>query len=901
MGFIRFVGLWALACSMLVACGDDAKKLHVSLVTDLSPGAEFASVDVLLTKGENEDARRAVGRATQDVTNAVSFARGRSVADFEELATGHYTARLSLVDRRGERVATTVQTFNLQGDRAITVTIERACVNVICPIAGNASATACRAGRCVEPECADDDTTNDERCPVDLICDGANDCPDVAMCADRACIGGYCIPAARAEACEDETYCDARTGCEPVTPPGPSAPRGCNTVCRVDNDGCVYGYLRCIDDTTSMCSQIVRRPVGTPCAGGGVCDGTGACVPAIDVDAGVDADVDDAAVDATIDAAVDASLDASVDAAPDMMPDAAVPTLVVENVGPNGLVSEEFDLWREAPWRSEAWSDASAHFSVSISGPFSGPLLVEASVVGADPSGAGVFLTPAPCAPTDDASLFTQASLATVRFRLDSGRETPLETCVYAWPDRQKTGDRSASVRFRVIAAPSDPSLLGAERVFDVTHRDTTSFRDVSVVGGGGLGIPATRYAVLGSTISRDGESVVFGTYPYDDEYPDRPHPGQLLLAGEAYDDEPVLLTVDGTGMPGNAVSHAPALSGDGRFVAFLSAATNFVSLPDGSPPGEQVYVLDRMTGQYELISGVYAAGVLTEVDNHPLPTDDDDWSFEIFGASPLTISADGRYVAFQSFATNLVLDVPFPRQQIYVFDRATKTTELASVDELGDPIGFGYVWTNSSMSADGRHVAFATPIPGSIAGVMHTFVRDLETNTTTAIDTLPSGDLPLVGSGHSPRISGDGEWVFFWSLADLTEVGGSEAARLYRRRTDGSSAVEIVATSMIPASEFARTGVILSMHVSFDGSNAIYTDAVSDGFDMFLWDASSPSEVRNLTAGEWPHREGGENVTFLPHGFAEPPSDEIRLLFRAAGQRDVVVGGLFVGDFPRP
>src|SRR5204863_310450 len=138
-----------------------------------------------------------------------------------------------------------------------------------------------------------------------------------------------------------------------------------------------------------------------------------------------------------------------------------------------------------------------------------------------------------------------------------------------------------------------------------------------------------------------------------------------------------------------------PAISADGRFVAFTSLSTNLVA---GDTNGWQdVFVRDRETRTTERVS-VDSAG-----------TEGNSWS-----GTP-AISADGRFVAFVSDATNLVPGDTNKAADVFVHDRQTRTTERVSVDSAGNQGSWGS--GAPAISADGRFVAFCSASPNLVAG----------------------------------------------------------------------------------------------------------------------------------------------------------------------------------------
>jgi len=148
-------------------------------------------------------------------------------------------------------------------------------------------------------------------------------------------------------------------------------------------------------------------------------------------------------------------------------------------------------------------------------------------------------------------------------------------------------------------------------------------------------------------------------------------------------------VSVSSTGEQANADSFNPALSADGRFVAFSSFADN---LARGDTNGyHDVFVRDRETGTTELVS----------VGLNGKPANDGS------GRLGLAISGNGRFVAFQSYATDLVRGDTNGVYDVYVRDRREGTTELVSVSSKG--VQGDLPSRTTSISADGRVVAFTS------------------------------------------------------------------------------------------------------------------------------------------------------------------------------------------------
>src|SRR6476661_1437972 len=206
-------------------------------------------------------------------------------------------------------------------------------------------------------------------------------------------------------------------------------------------------------------------------------------------------------------------------------------------------------------------------------------------------------------------------------------------------------------------------------------------------------------------------------------------------------------VSVDSAGNPGNSYSLFPSISADGQFVAFGSMSTNLV--PGDTNNSEDIFVRDLLTNTTTRVS----------VDSAGNPGNNK-------SGSP-SISADGRFVAFLSNSTNLVPGDTNNNYDIFVRDLLTNTTTRVSVDSAGNPGNRDSY--NPSISADGRFVAFSSDasniVPGDTNNTGDIFVRDLLTNTTTRVSVDSAGN-PGNSNSFSPSISADGRKVAFSSLA---------------------------------------------------------------------------------------------------------------------------------------
>jgi Tol biopolymer transport system component len=216
------------------------------------------------------------------------------------------------------------------------------------------------------------------------------------------------------------------------------------------------------------------------------------------------------------------------------------------------------------------------------------------------------------------------------------------------------------------------------------------------------------------------------------------------------------LVSASKAGKGGDGNSLEPSISGDGRYVAFASRAKNLS--PAAKSGKREIFVKDMSTGTVTLVSRADGSGGAAADGNSYDPA----------------ISAEGRYVAFGSGAENLSAeDTAF--NDVFVRDLATGTTTLVS--RAAGPAGAAGDGesTDPSISADGRHVAFASAAnnlsneDSDTPGQTDIFVRNLDTSATELVSRA-SGATGAAGTDYSfqPSISGDGSRIAFTSRASL-------------------------------------------------------------------------------------------------------------------------------------
>ena len=295
-------------------------------------------------------------------------------------------------------------------------------------------------------------------------------------------------------------------------------------------------------------------------------------------------------------------------------------------------------------------------------------------------------------------------------------------------------------------------------------------------------------------------------------------------------------LSADRTGTEANDTIHQPAISGDGHVVAFVSAATNLV--PGDTNGQADVFVHDRPSGTTERVS-VNSDGA------------EGDGSSE----RP-TLSADGRYVAFSSSATNLVPGDTNGQSDVFVHDRQTRLTERVSVDSAGiQGNAASFVGPNdhgAPLSADGRFVAFTSAatnlVPGDTNGQSDVFVHDRRTGTTERV-SVDSAGTEANGWSERPSISTDGRFVAFCSYATNLvprDTNGRWDEFVHDRQTHTTERVSVDSAGT------EGNGDSRGASLSADGRFVAFA---SDANNLVPWDTNSVTDVfvrdRNSASSE--------------------------------------------------
>jgi len=279
-----------------------------------------------------------------------------------------------------------------------------------------------------------------------------------------------------------------------------------------------------------------------------------------------------------------------------------------------------------------------------------------------------------------------------------------------------------------------------------------------------------------------------------------------------------------------NGTGDTTGISGDGRFVVFTSTDTDLVDpAPVYTGGMYNVFVRDVVTGTTRLVSvspdGTHAANG---------------------GTGQAVISADGRYVAFDSGADNLVTGPTYTvgKDNIFVRDLQTGTTQLASVAPGGAAAG-NDASSDPSISADGHRVAFTTLATNLTSltdanGNYDVYLYDVIAPATLLVSVNAGGTATGDDLSEIPRISADGKFVAFESDANdlMTGQGGVDASPGTTDvfiRDIGGSATQLM--SVNAAGTAVGNGVSVNPGaISADGRFVVFESSASDltaaGFD---------------------------------------------------------------------
>lgn len=357
------------------------------------------------------------------------------------------------------------------------------------------------------------------------------------------------------------------------------------------------------------------------------------------------------------------------------------------------------------------------------------------------------------------------------------------------------------------------------ESICFADYLSETDIKRVSVVSDGSQADGESSHHDFPS-ISVNGRYISFASRATN-LVPDDTNKTQDIFIHDQETGQTTRVNISTDGVQANGYSHNPSVSADGRYIAFSSYATNLV--PDDTNGASDVFVYDQETRETMRVS----------VDSNNVQANED--SYYSF------ISADGRYISFGSYATNLVSNDTNNKRDVFVHDRETEQTIRVSVSS--DGIQSNRNSGESSISADGCYISFGSHatnlVAGDTNGEYDIFVHDRETGQTTRVSVSADGVQANENSGCS-SISADGRYISFDSYATnlvSDDTNNTSDIFIYDRET-GQITRASVSTDSVQANESSYCSSISAdgSHIVFSsGATNLVSDDTNGEYDIFV------------------------------------------------------------------
>ena len=299
---------------------------------------------------------------------------------------------------------------------------------------------------------------------------------------------------------------------------------------------------------------------------------------------------------------------------------------------------------------------------------------------------------------------------------------------------------------------------------------------------------------------------------------------------------------------PGNAASVRPVISANGQVITFTSSASDLSATPDTNGLVD-VYAMNRNLLVTKLVS-INTAGTNGGNDHSSLST------------AP-SISADGRFVAYDSQASDLVANDTNGGgsfgTDVFVRDLQSNTTLLVTVNSTGTGSGnlmsFG---SSCRISGNGRFVVFGSNATDLVAGIsdanglMDVFVRDLQAGTTSIVSINVAGNAAGLDLSQSPAVSFDGRFVAFVSRAsnlvpvDTNSPNGGGITDVFVR--DMQTGTTKLVSMNKDGTDSGNSGANAPVEISSDGQFVLFTSGATNLTSDNDFDNNSDLFLRNLT-----------------------------------------------------
>lgn len=317
-------------------------------------------------------------------------------------------------------------------------------------------------------------------------------------------------------------------------------------------------------------------------------------------------------------------------------------------------------------------------------------------------------------------------------------------------------------VAFESVSLNLSPGGTDVDDLPDIYVRDLGAATTVHVSQAEGGGPAFVTDGSFSPSISGDGRYVVFAS-DAEDIVSLPPNPGDTQVYRYDLDLlEAVMVSVSSAGDAGAGLSSFPSVSFDGRHVAFESTANDLVA---GDAAPTDVFVRDLQAGTTERISVEH-------------PSDPDglaDGANANGGSQTPRITPDGRFVAFASAASDLVPGDANGQADVFLFDRQAPGSMTRVSVSIGGG-GASKACSNPAVSADGRFVAFLSEasnlVAGDLNGVLDHFLRDVALGATYRVSVRTGGAESTASSKGRPALTADGRHVLFTSDGPDLVVG---------------------------------------------------------------------------------------------------------------------------------
>jgi uncharacterized repeat protein (TIGR01451 family) len=272
-------------------------------------------------------------------------------------------------------------------------------------------------------------------------------------------------------------------------------------------------------------------------------------------------------------------------------------------------------------------------------------------------------------------------------------------------------------------------------------------------------------------------------------------------------------------------------INGDGRYIAFESYDTDIA--PGASGFYQQIFLRDLVGGTNALVS----------VNNSNVIANND--------CTLRGLSRDGRYVLFESQANNLFTNDNNSRNDLFVRDTVANVTTLVNINLAGTAPGNDYedsAPSSSALSSNGRYVSFSSAATdlvaaGKQAGIFDAFVRDLQTGVTTLLSTTFGGSTGAGANTSETAVSANGVGVFGTYAADIAQVDANFSEDIFAR-TNGASAPELISQG----AGVTGNGYVSEQQITADGTKVAFASGAlnlvandTNGVnDIFLYDLNA-------------------------------------------------------------